>query len=67
MIRFLPGLNDFEAILERIKKYFETFAVGELHLPSKEAESITSCLDANYSGQLQLDSEKVLFRCATGH
>ena len=46
MIRFLPGLNEFEAILERLKKNIKTFTVGELHLLSKKAESITSCLNA---------------------
>jgi hypothetical protein len=55
-------LNEFEAVVERLKKNIETFAVGELALPSTEADTITNCLDVNCAGQLQLDSEKVLFK-----
>ncbi|KAI9550846.1 hypothetical protein GHT06_005779 [Daphnia sinensis] len=62
-ISFIPlELNEFEAVVERLKKNIETFAVGELVLPSTEAETITNCLDVNCAGQLQLDSEKVLFK-----
>ena len=49
-------------MVQRLKDNIDSFAVGELMLPVTEAKTITNCLDGNCTGQLQLNSEKMLFK-----
>ena len=54
--------NPFKILLQRLTDNIDSYAVGELLLPSTEAETITDCLDAKCTGQLQLNSENMLYK-----
>ena len=56
------GNNSFEALVQRLKDNIESFAIGELVLPSTELDTIANCLELDCPGKLQLNSEKMLYK-----
>ena len=56
------GNNSFEALFQRLKDNIESFAIGELVLPSTESDTIVNCLELDFPGALQLNGKKMLHK-----